>query len=126
MAEWAGRDQVQWPSGQVGIMYSGRVGRSGSCTVAEWAGRDHVQWPSGQVGISHTVSESGRLSESRADCQRVGQTVSESGRLSVSRADCQSVGQTVRASGRLSEPGPLRHVTAARPNMGAECAEVKQ
>ena len=50
-----------------------------------------------------TVRESSRLSESRADCQRVGQTVRESGRLSESRADCQRVGQTVRESGKLSE-----------------------
>ena len=35
VAEWAGRDHVQWPSGQVGIMmYSGRVGRSGSHTLS--------------------------------------------------------------------------------------------
>ena len=50
-----------------------------------------------------SVSESGRLSESRVDCQKVGQTVRKSGRLSESRADCQKVGQTVRKSGRLSE-----------------------
>ena len=53
--------------------------------------------------VVQTVRESGRLSEGRTDCQRVGQTVRGSGRLSEGRADCQRVGQTVRGSGRLSE-----------------------
>ena len=43
--------------------------------------------------MEQTVRESGRLSVSRADCQKVGQTVRKSGRLSESRADGQRVGQ---------------------------------
>ena len=47
--------------------------------------------------LTHVIAgRSGRVSESQADCQRVGQTVRESGRLS-------ELGQTVREKGRLSD-----------------------
>ena len=52
---------------------------------------------------SITVINSGRLSESRAYCQKVEETVRKSRRLSESRGDCQKVEQTVRESSRLSE-----------------------
>ena len=66
---------------------------------------------------TYTHTRSGKLSESRRDCQRnggdcqkvgetfreMGETVRKSERLSESRGDCQRVDETVGKSGRVSE-----------------------
>ena len=62
-------------------------------TVAEWAGQDHIvtKW----AGRNHTHTHT----HSPDPCGEVGQTVRKSDWLSESRADCQKVGLTVKKSG---------------------------